>query len=181
MSSHQVNRHVPSRNYRPTLPVCHSLSLPFCIRLPHPRQPPTVACMGPVSGPRPTGVTGHADCLPEISPQAYPVEDGYQVTESALEPGGVQRDDYTVVGVENRRLVSSLPSRFSLFHSLIDYPFYLIRSPPGNVLHTLPTVPSFSVPPLAPASPVCRSLALAVPAGPPSRLSSPFPFLFPPY
>ena len=32
---------------------------------------------------------GHADCLTDISPQAYPVEDGYQGAESALEPGGV--------------------------------------------------------------------------------------------
>ena len=74
MSSHQVTRHGPSRDYRTTLPVRHSLSLPFCIRRPRPRQPPTVARFGPVSGPRPTGVTGHDDCLPDSSLQAYPVE-----------------------------------------------------------------------------------------------------------
>ena len=81
MSSHQVTQHVPSRDYRPTLPARHSLSLPFYICFPHPRQPPTVAPLSPVSGPRPTGVTGHADCLPDISPHAYPVEDGYQGAE----------------------------------------------------------------------------------------------------
>ena len=95
MLSHQMTRHGPSRDYRPTFPARHSLSLPLCIRLPHPRQPPTVPRFGPVSGPRPTGVTGHADCLTDIGPQAYPVEDGYKGTESALEPGGVRRDDHT--------------------------------------------------------------------------------------
>ena len=100
MSSHHVTRHGPRCDYRPTLPARHSLSLQFSICFPYPRQAPTVACLSPVAGPRPTGVTGHADCLPDISPQAYPVEDGYRGSESALEPGGVRRDDYPVVGVE---------------------------------------------------------------------------------
>ena len=69
-------------------------------------------------------MTGRADCLPNIGPQDHPVEDGYQGAKSALEPGGVRRDDHTVVGIKNRQLVSSLPSRFSLFFSLVDYPVY---------------------------------------------------------
>ena len=56
--------------------------VPLCCGLPHPRQPPTVARLSPVSGPCPTGVTDHADCLPDISPQDYTVEDGYQGAES---------------------------------------------------------------------------------------------------
>ena len=99
VSSHMMTRPGPRSNYRPTLPARHSLSLPFCVCLPYPRQPPTVARLSPVSGPCPTGVTGDADCLPDISLQAYPVEDGYQGAESALEPGGVRRGDHTVVGV----------------------------------------------------------------------------------
>ena len=133
VSIHQVTQHGLSGDYRPTLPARHSLSLPFCICLPHPRQPPTVARFGPVSSPRPTGVTGHADCLPDISPQAYPVGDGYQGAESALEPGGVRRDDHIVFGVENRRLVSSLPSRLSFLLSLFDYPIYPV--PDDRVHH----------------------------------------------
>ena len=31
-------------------------------------------------------MTGHDDCLIDICLQAYPVEDGYQGAESALEP-----------------------------------------------------------------------------------------------
>ena len=69
-------------------------------------------------------MTGHADCLIDVCPQAYPVEDGYQGAEITLEPGRVRQDDHTVVGVKNRQLVSSLPSRFSLFFSLVDYPVY---------------------------------------------------------
>ena len=109
VSSHQMTRHGTNRDYRPTLPARHSLSLSLCISFPQPRQPRTVHRFGPVSGPRPTGVTGHANCLPDISPQAHPVEDGYQVAESTLDPGGVRRDDHTVVCVKNRQLVSSLP------------------------------------------------------------------------
>ena len=100
MSSHQMTRHGPSRDYRPTLPARHSIYLSFCIRLPQPCQPPTVSCFGPVSSPCPTGVTGHANCLPEIGTQSHPVEDGYQGAESALEPGGVQRDNHTAVSVK---------------------------------------------------------------------------------
>ena len=36
-------------------------------------------------------LVGHADCLVDISLQAYPVEDGYQGAESALEPFGVRQ------------------------------------------------------------------------------------------
>ena len=84
----------------------------------------STTCCSQVAGPRPTGVTSHAECLIDLSPQAYPVEDGYQGAESALEPGGVRRDDHPVVGVKHRRLVSSLPSRISLLRSLCHQPLY---------------------------------------------------------
>ena len=100
MSSHQMTRHGTNRNYRPTLPARHSLSLSLCISFPQPRQPPTVRRFGPVSGPLPTGVAGHTDFLPDVGQQAHPVEDGYQGAESTLEPGGVQRDKHTVVSVK---------------------------------------------------------------------------------
>ena len=107
-----------------------SLSLYLCICLPHPCQPLTVPRFSPVSGPRPTGVTGHADCLHDIGLHAHPVEDGYQGAESAPEPGGVRRDDHIVVGIKNRRLMSSLPSSFSLFFSLVDYHVYPVSEDP---------------------------------------------------
>ena len=69
-------------------------------------------------------MTGHADCLVDVSPQAYPVKDGYQGAERALEPGGVRRDNHPVVGVKHRQLVSSLPSRLSLLLSLCHQPLY---------------------------------------------------------
>ena len=124
MSSHHVTRHGSSRDFRPTLPARHSLSLPLLKCFSDPCQPPTVTCRSLVAGPRPTGVTGHADCLVDFSPQAYPVEDGYQGAESALEPGGVRPDDHPVVGVKHCRLVSSLPSRLSLLRSLCHQPLY---------------------------------------------------------
>ena len=108
--------------------VTHSphttLSLPLLKCFPDPRQPLTVACRSPVAGPRPTGVTGHADCLVDVSPQAYPVKDGYQGAESALEPSGFLRDNHPVVGVKHRRLMSSLPSCLSLIRSLCHQPLY---------------------------------------------------------
>ena len=102
MLSHHVNRHGYSREFRPTLPARHSLSLSFLKCTPNPRQSPPVPLRGPVAGPRPTGVTGHADSLIDVCPQAYPVEDGYQGAESALEPGGVRHADHPVVGVKHR-------------------------------------------------------------------------------
>ena len=150
-----MTRHGPSRDYRPTLLARHSLSLSLCIHLPQPRQPPTVARFGPVSGPRPTGVIDHADFLPNIGPQAYPVEDGYQGAESALEPGGVRRDDHTVVGVEHRRLVSSLPSRLSLFRSLVDYPIYSVHTTASTT--TLSIVGDSGSPCVTPLAPLNAS------------------------
>ena len=86
MSSHHVTRHGSSREFRPTLPVRHSISMSFFECTPDPRQSLPVSLRGPVAGPHPTGVTGHADSLIDVFPQAYPVEDGYQGAEIDLEP-----------------------------------------------------------------------------------------------
>ena len=119
-----MTRHGNNRDYRPSLPARHSLSLSLYISFPQPSQPPTVRRFGPVSGSCLTGVADHADCIPDVGQQAHPVEDGYQGAESTLERGRVRRDDHAVVYVKDRRLVSSLPSRLSLFLSLVYYPVY---------------------------------------------------------
>ena len=124
VSSHHVTRQGSSREFRPTLPARHSLSLSFPELTPDPRHSPPVSLRCPVAGPRPTGVTGHADSLIDVCPQAYSVKDEYQGAESALEPGGVRRGDHPVVGVEHRQLVSSLSSRLSLLFSLCHQPLY---------------------------------------------------------
>ena len=66
MSVHQVTRQGSGRNFLPTLPARHSLSLSFLVCTPDPRQFPPVSLRGPVAGPRPTGLTGHADSLRSI-------------------------------------------------------------------------------------------------------------------
>ena len=124
MSSNHVTQHGSSCDFRPTLPARHSLYLTLLECFTDPRQPLTVTCRSPVDEPRPIGVTCHADCLVDVSPQAYPVEDGYQGAESALDPGRVQRDEHPVVCIKHRQLVSSLPSCLSLLHNLCHQPLY---------------------------------------------------------
>ena len=103
VSSHQVTQQGSSRDFRPTLPARHSLSLSLPKLVPFPRYSPPVPLRGPFAGPCPTGVTGHADCIIDICLQAYPVKDGHQCAESALEPFGVRRADHPVICVEYRR------------------------------------------------------------------------------
>ena len=66
---------------------------------PLPCDPPPVGLLCPVFGPRLTGVADHSDRLPEICHYAHPVKEGYQGGKGALEPGGVQRDDHSLIGI----------------------------------------------------------------------------------
>ena len=114
-----MNQHGSDREYLPTLPAFHLFPLPLRVLPPHPRYPPPVRLLCAVSGPRLTRVTDHTDRLPDVSQEAHPVKDGYQGVKHALEPGGVQRDDHAIVGVEDCRLVSDFLSRFTFSLRLV--------------------------------------------------------------
>ena len=56
------------------------------------------------------GAADHADCLPDISPQANPIKQADQGVECNLEPSGVRQGNHVIVRVEEDILMPTLLS-----------------------------------------------------------------------
>ena len=109
MMSHLVPLHRSCHHILPALPVLYLPLLLLQVGGYLPRYPSLVCCLRLIPR-RTSGAEDHADCLPEISPQAHPIKQADQVIKCTLEPSGVRQCNHAISHVEEGSLVPTLLS-----------------------------------------------------------------------